>query len=70
MEDYSDLEPGQERAIIALLSEPTLRAAAGAGISETTLWRWLREPCFKEAYRRARSETLARVLGVPTPEVV
>ena len=61
MEDYLDLEPGQERAIIALLSEPTLKAAAAsASISETTLWRWLREPGFKNAYRRARSEALGR----------
>jgi hypothetical protein len=61
MKDYLELEPAQERAIIALLSEPTLRAAASsAGISETTLWRWLRDPHFKRAYRRARRETLER----------
>jgi hypothetical protein len=61
MNEYVDLEPGQERAIIALLSEPTLRAAASsAGISETTLWRWLREPSFRVAYRRARQEVLER----------
>jgi hypothetical protein len=61
MKEYADLEPGQERAIIALLSEPTLKAAAAsAGISETTLWRWLREPNFKVAYQRARQEALGR----------
>jgi hypothetical protein len=61
MNDYAELEPGQERAIIALLSGPTLRAAASsAGISETTLWRWLREPNFRAAYRRARREALER----------
>jgi hypothetical protein len=61
MKEYADLEPGQERAIIALLSEPTLKAAAAsAGISETTLWRWLREPNFKIAYQRARQEALGR----------
>jgi hypothetical protein len=61
MNDYADLEPGQERAIIALLSEPTLRAAASsADISETTLWRWLRDPDFKDAYRKARSDALAQ----------
>jgi hypothetical protein len=61
MNDYAELEPGQERALIALLSEPTLRAAAAsADISETTLWRWLREPNFRVAYRRARQEVLER----------
>jgi hypothetical protein len=61
MKEYANLEPGQERAIIALLSEPTLKAAAAsAGISETTLWRWLREPNFKVAYQRARQEALGR----------
>ena len=61
MKEYATLEPGQERAIIALLSEPTLKAAAAsASISETTLWRWLREPNFKVAYQRARQEALGR----------
>jgi hypothetical protein len=61
MNEHVDLEPGQERAIIALLSEPTLKAApASAGISETTLWRWLRDPDFKDAYRKARSDALAQ----------
>ena len=59
MNDYANLEPGQERAIIALLSEPTLRAAAvSAGISETTLWRWLKDPDFALAYREARKEVI------------
>jgi uncharacterized protein YggE len=59
MNDYTNLEPGQERAIIALLSEPTLKAAAAsAGISETTLWRWLRDPNFAQAYREARREAI------------
>jgi uncharacterized protein YggE len=59
MNDYTNLEPGQERAIIALLSEPTLRAAAAsAGISETTLWRWLKDPDFARAYREARREAI------------
>jgi uncharacterized protein YggE len=59
MKEYADLEPGQERAIIALLSEPTLKAAAAsAGISETTLWRWLRDPYFGQAYKEARREAV------------
>jgi DNA-binding MurR/RpiR family transcriptional regulator len=44
-----------ERAIVALLSEPTIQEAAlKSGISETTLWRWLQRPDFNEQYREAR----------------
>jgi hypothetical protein len=61
MNGYAQLEPGQDRAIIALLAEPTLKAAAAsASVSETTLWRWLRDPTFKGAYRQARREALDR----------
>jgi hypothetical protein len=45
----------QEQAIAALLTEPTIAAAAiRAGVSEVTLQRWLREPSFVIAYRRER----------------
>jgi len=45
----------QDRAILALLSEPTLdRAAKKCGIASTTLWRWLQEPGFQQQYRDAR----------------
>ena len=38
----SSLEPRQERAIIALLNEPTIaKAADAAGVGERTLHRWL-----------------------------
>jgi hypothetical protein len=47
----------QERAIAALLSEPTRAAAATqAGVSEATLGRWLKDPAFGVAYRQARRE--------------
>lgn len=45
----------QEQAIAALMTEPTIDAAAvRAGISPNTLGRWLREPSFLAAYRDAR----------------
>jgi hypothetical protein len=47
----------QERAIAALLTEPTRAAAAAkAGVSEATIGRWLKDPAFGVAYRRARRE--------------
>jgi hypothetical protein len=45
----------QEQAIAALLLEPTLATAAmRCGVSEITVWRWLKRPEFQAAYREAR----------------
>jgi DNA-directed RNA polymerase specialized sigma24 family protein len=50
-----NLTDKQEAAIAALLTEPTYaRAAAVAGISEGTLYRWLHLPAFRAAFRQAR----------------
>jgi DNA-binding MurR/RpiR family transcriptional regulator len=44
-----------DAALSALLSSPTVREAAQkAKIGEATLWRYLREPGFREQYRDAR----------------
>lgn len=49
----------QEKAITALLSESKLKDAANvAGISESTLWRWLKEEEFQKAYMQARRESV------------
>jgi hypothetical protein len=46
----------QERAIAALLSEPThALAAQKAGVSLSTIQRWLRQPAFMREYRRHRT---------------
>lgn len=48
-----------ELIITALLSNPTVRAAAAAcGMGETQIYARLRNPAFKERYDRARLETL------------
>jgi transposase-like protein len=42
----------QEVLIAALLTEPTYAAAAAkAGVSAATLYRWLQLPSFRTAYR-------------------
>jgi hypothetical protein len=47
----------QEKAIVALLSEGTTKeAAAKAGVTETTLWRWLQLPEFQSRYRAMRRQ--------------
>lgn len=55
----------QERAVVALLEQPTLRAAAGAaGVSERTLRRWLADDVgFQAAYRAARTQVLQQATG-------
>jgi integrase len=54
----------KEAAIIGLLLEPSFeKAAKRAGVSESTLWRWLRLPEFQEAYRSARRESVSQAIG-------
>ena len=49
----------QTKAIAALVSEPTKRAAAEkAGISESTLRSYLQDPSFQEAYKEAFSDLM------------
>jgi hypothetical protein len=54
----------QEQAITALLSEATVTSAAErAGISEVTLWRWLKLPEFVAAYREARRQVMEKAVA-------
>ena len=54
----------QEVLIAALLTEPTYAAAADkAGVSRSTLYRRLRTPAFRAAYRRARRELVEAAIG-------
>ncbi|MBL8189229.1 MAG: hypothetical protein JNK38_14570 [Acidobacteria bacterium] len=63
MNETERLSAKQQRAIEALLSEPTTRAAAAAAdVSEATIWRWLAEPEFSVAYRAARGRLLESTL--------
>ena len=55
----------QDAAIGALLSQPTISAAAeSVGIGEATLRRWLKEPGFLTAYRAARLDTLEHCIAL------
>jgi hypothetical protein len=64
--DSGELTAPQERAILALLSESSIRdAAKKAKVSETSLFRWLKEEVFSKAYFEARrlatSQTIAQI---------
>lgn len=54
----------QEALIAALLTEPNYSsAAARAGVSPATVYRWLRMPSFRAAYRLARRELIESAIG-------
>lgn len=60
----SGLSVKQERAIAALLQEPTVgKAAASAGVGERTLYRWLDMPRFADAYRKARRDAFGQAIA-------
>ncbi len=63
--NHSDLSQKQERAVVALLHEPTvLKAAQVAKVHERTIYRWLEEPAFGNAYRRARREAFGHAIAL------
>src|SRR4051794_17795764 len=64
MADIDALTPKQHKAIVALLNEPTMGAAAKhAGVGERTLYTWLTEPAFDTAYRTARRKAVQQAIG-------
>ena len=61
----SGLTPRQERAIIALLNEPSIpKAAERAGVNERTLRRWMGDEKFDRAFRRARREAFSHAISL------
>ena len=55
MQSAGKLTRKQEALISALLTAPSLAAAAQqAGLSEVTAWRWLKDATFQATYREAR----------------
>jgi phage terminase small subunit len=63
-EGQNNLTRKQERAVAALLAHPTVaRAAAAAGVSERSVYHWLKEPTFLKAYREGRRQLVEAALG-------
>jgi AcrR family transcriptional regulator len=57
------LSSKQQRALEALLREPTIQAAAdAAGVSKATIFRWLAEDVFSAVYRDLRGQLLESTL--------
>ena len=58
------LTPKQQKALAALLAEPTIPAAAAKlGMGESTLHKWLKDPAFGDAYREARREAVGQAIA-------
>ena len=54
----------QEQALIALLEQPSIRAAAEvSGVSQPTIFRYLQDPDFRKAYQQAKKALLDAALG-------
>lgn len=54
----------KEQAISALITEPTIPAAAEqVGVGTVTLWRWLQIPEFQRTYRQARRESVSQAVA-------
>src|SRR5215218_1802246 len=54
----------EEAAIAALLACPTIeQAAERAGVGESTLRGWLRDPAFQQRYRSARRQVVEQAIS-------
>jgi len=54
----------QEAAIIALLNAPTIvEASKLVRVGEATLWRWLQDEKFQQAYQEAKRKALSVAIG-------
>jgi len=63
MQSAGKLTRKQEALISALLTAPSLAAAAQhAGLSEVTAWRWLKDATFQAAYREARRQVVQQAI--------
>ena len=64
MGDFERLPRRQQTGVLALLSTPTVRAAAHeAQVGEATLRRWLGQAPFIAAYREARYQVMAEAFA-------
>ncbi len=63
-EIVDNLSPQQHKAIAALLTSSSITQAADeAGVGHRTLFRWLADPTFSDAYRAARRESVQQAIA-------
>ncbi len=60
-----ELTPLQQKAILALVSQPTIgRASQETGIAERTIYNWMKQPAFQRGYREARRNSFSQAIGL------
>ncbi|MDD4600427.1 hypothetical protein SDC9_05976 [bioreactor metagenome] len=60
----NELTTKQEKAIIALMTQPTLHEAAqSVGVSYVTINSWLKNPFFNQEFKRMRDKAVESALG-------
>jgi hypothetical protein len=63
--DSTEITPKQEHANIALVNEPNIaKAAESIKVTQRTLYRWLNDPVFTAAYRKARREAFTQAVSL------
>ena len=64
IEDATATERKQDKAILALLTEPTVEAAArAADVAPATIWRWNQQAEFRSRLRDARRAVVEGAIG-------
>jgi hypothetical protein len=64
MAENGRLSARQEKAILALLAAPTIRHAVRAvRVGETTLYTWLKDVAFADAYHEARATAVSQAIA-------
>lgn len=64
MKPQADRGSKRDKAIMALLTQPTIQEAAKSiGISDTTLWRWMQEEEFSTRYKEAKQLAFNQAMG-------
>jgi transposase len=59
-----DLTGKQDKMIASLLEHRTIGEAASAiGVAASTIYRWLQEPDFQEAYQKARHQVVQQAIS-------
>jgi hypothetical protein len=64
LDETGRLTAKQERAIIALISSPSVEEAAkAAGISKSTIFKWFQDEGFQSTYRAARGDLVRHAIA-------
>ena len=62
--ESTELSRSKERAVVAMMAHPSIAEAARiAGVSESSIWRWLQDDSFQARLREAQSKVMDGALS-------